>query len=207
MKILGIIGSSRKKGNTATLVRMALDGAQKLGAETEIVYLSDYDFKGCTGCEGCRDRTTCIVKDDMQLLYPKLFEADALVLGSPTYYYNVSAMVKAFIERCYCLNFFDSEDRSLWTSVNEVLGIKYAVVVAVCEQHKAEDMGVTAEVMQRSLEAFGYRVIETVKTLRAFKAGDVESDQRSMLEARKAGEKLVRQLRLREDVRGKIDGQ
>lgn len=202
MKILGIVGSPRKNGNTAMLIQTALKGAANLGAQTETLFLADYDYIGCTACESCREGTTCAVQDDMQLIYPRLLEADAIVLGSPTYYYNVSAMVKAFIERCYCFNFFDPEDRSVWTSLNEVLGLKYAVVIAVSEQHSSEDMGVTADVMKHSLQALGYRVIDTIKTMRAFKAGEVNNDQRSLLEAKSAGEKLVRQLKLREKVRG-----
>ena len=58
--------------------------------------------------------------------------------------------------------------------------------------------------MKHSLEALGYRVVDEGKTLRAFKAGEVKKDQRSLLEAQNAGEKLVRQVRLRGDARGKV---
>lgn len=64
------------------------------------------------------------------------------------------------------MEIFDEEDRSVWLSVNEVLGGKYAVVIAVCEQQNKEDMGFTAEAMSKLLSALGYRVVETVKVLK-----------------------------------------
>ncbi len=79
----------------------------------------------------------------MQKIYPLLIESDAIIFGSPTYFYNVTADVKAFIDRCYCFEVMSKEDRSLWMGINEVLGGRYAAVIAVCEQHSSEDMGGT----------------------------------------------------------------
>jgi len=69
-------------------------GRRTFGAQTETVFLSDYDFKGCTGCEGCRKRTTCIVQDDMQLLYRKIFKADVMKLSLEAFGYRVVDEVK-----------------------------------------------------------------------------------------------------------------
>ncbi|MGO3167239.1 flavodoxin family protein, partial [Senegalia sp. (in: firmicutes)] len=98
MKVLGIVGSRRKNGNTSYLVQQALDSIECKEIETKLVFLSDYNIKGCTGCEGCKDTYKCVITDDMQKLYPLILEADAIITGSPTYFYNITADMKAFIE-------------------------------------------------------------------------------------------------------------
>lgn len=162
MKVLGVVGSKRKSGNTSVLVQRALDAAHKNGMETEIIFLGDYSIGGCTGCEGCQKTYKCIIDDDMQKIYPLLLEAEGIILGSPTYFYNVTSDMKAFIDRCYCLEAFAEDDRSVWLAINEALGGKYAAVVAIGEQHSEADLGYTAEVMEKSLQALGYRVVESV---------------------------------------------
>lgn len=203
MKILGIVGSKRKKGNTSVLVNRALEKAKEAGAETELIFLGDYAITGCSGCGGCQKTRRCVINDDMQKIYPLLLKADGVILGSPTYYYNVSSDVKAFLDRCYCFEVFAEDDRSIWLSLNEALGIKYAGVIAVCEQHSEEDMGPTAEVMAKSLEALGYRVVDKVKALGLFAQGAALKDEKSLKKADRAGERLVKILKLRNKVREK----
>lgn len=201
MQILGLVGSKRKKGNTSVLVNRALEKAREAGAETELIFLGDYAIAGCSGCEKCQKTQRCVVNDDMQKIYPLLLKADGLVLGSPTYFYNVSADVKAFLERCYCFEAFAEDDRSVWLGLNEAIGIKYASVIAVCEQHDVEDMGPTAEVMSKSLEALGYRVVDKVKASGLFAQGSASKDEVSLEKAGRAGERLTKTLRLRNKVR------
>ena len=200
MKILGIVGSKRKDGNTSNLVQEALRAAGQKGAETELIFLSDYTIQGCTGCEGCKDTLSCVIDDDMQKIYPLLLEVDGLILGSPTYFYNVTADVKSFIERCYCFEVFAEDDRSCWLSINEALGGKYAVVIAVSEQQNENDMGFTPEVMSKSLESLGYRVIDTVKILRLFEPGSALRDNQALEQSRTAGDRLLKTLQLRKKV-------
>lgn len=95
IKILGIVGSKRKNGNTSTLVQTALTAIQEEGMETELIFLGDYQIAGCKGCEGCKDTYRCVINDDMQKIYPLLMKSDAIILGSPTYFYNVTSDVKA----------------------------------------------------------------------------------------------------------------
>lgn len=197
MKILGVVGSRRKKGNTAALVREMLKPFQVQDVETKLIFLGDYNIEGCNGCEGCKNTFKCVIDDDMQEIYPLILESDAIVLGSPAYFYNVSSDMKAFIDRCYCFEVFDDSDRSIWMGVNEALGGKYAAVAAVCEQQKEEDMGCTAEVMEKSLQALGYRVVSIVKALNLFAAGEALKDDKAMKEAGEAGQKLLKTLQLR----------
>ena len=104
MKIIGIIASPRKEGNTAWIVNKILEGAKEQGAETQSWYFSDLDIKPCRGCLIChkadRDRG-CVINDDMQKFYDALEHADALVLGSPIYMGQMSAQAKTFMDRLF----------------------------------------------------------------------------------------------------------
>ena len=201
IKILGVVGSRRKKGNTSVLVQEALKPFVKQAIETNLIFLGDYNIEDCNGCEGCKDTYKCVIKDDMQKIYPLILESDAVILGSPAYFYNITADMKAFIDRCYCFEVFDDDDRSVWMGINEVIGARYACVVAVCEQLKEEDMGYTAEAMEKSLEALGYRVVSTVKALNLFAAGKALENDKAMEEAKQAGEKLLKTLQLRDKLK------
>ncbi len=102
-KVLGICGSPRK-GNTEWMLRKLLDGAKNAGAETEIILLRDKNIKACDGCLTCeaggKDRKgICRIEDDMQGIYPKLVEADALLFGTPVYFEMLSGLLKNFMDR------------------------------------------------------------------------------------------------------------
>ena len=204
MKILGIIGSYRKKGNTDTAVQTVLEQTKQFGAEVEIIYLKDYQIKDCIGCEGCKDTLKCVINDDMQKLYPKIIEADAIVIGSPTYFYNVTGVIKNFIDRLYCFELFDEEDRAVWMGLNEVLGIKYATVVAVCEQEDPEDMGYTAITMTKSMEALGYRVVDEVKVFNVFNKNEIVENTEQINVLKNAGNKLAKTIELKNKTYEKI---
>jgi multimeric flavodoxin WrbA len=201
VKILAVSGSPRKRGNTSLLLDEALSYANKENIETEKIELYDFNFSDCKGCEGCKSSLKCVIQDDMQTLYPKILESDALILGSPTYFYNITAKMKAFIDRMYCYELFDEEQRNVWIALNECIQIKYALVISVCEQSTAEDAGFTSEAMAKPLEALGYRVVEKVRVLNAFEKGDVLSYQNELKKVRGAGKKLIKTLQLREAVK------
>ncbi len=196
LKILGISGSLRKKGNTDILIDAALKAAEEVGVETEKIYLSDYKFKDCIGCQKCGDSFRCVIKDGMQQIYDLLEAADAIVLGSPTYFYNVTGLTKTFLDRLYPYDAFDEEDRSVWLSMNELRGIKYAATIAVCEQETTADMGYTSVAMDQALSAVGYRVVESVKVLKLFEKGEAKHDREAIRQAERAGEKLAKTLLL-----------
>ena len=102
MKVLGVIGSPRKQGNTAALVERVLEGARESGAETEAVYLGQVNLNPCRACDSCKKTNRCIQRDGMQDVYDKIAESRALVLGTPIYFDQVSAQAKMFIDRLYC---------------------------------------------------------------------------------------------------------
>lgn len=100
MKIIAINGSHRAGENTAKLLNCALEEAQALGAETELIELSELDIKYCVGCNRCLFKPDCSIKDDdMEDLKAKMLEADGIIFGSPDYFSNVSARMKCFMDR------------------------------------------------------------------------------------------------------------
>ena len=101
MKVLGIVGSVRRGGNTEILVKEALAAAQEEGAQTELVSVAGKDLAGCDGCGSCRKTHACHLQDDMQSIYQQLEAADAIVFGSPVYFGSVSAQMKAIMDRMY----------------------------------------------------------------------------------------------------------
>jgi len=103
MKVIAFNGSPRKKGNTAMLINSVFDELQKEGIETEFLQLGGKDIKGCLGCMKCFElqNNTCVTrKDDIfNEYFQKMIEADGIIIGSPTYFSNVSSEVKALIDR------------------------------------------------------------------------------------------------------------
>ncbi len=103
MKVLGVMCSPRKKGNTWILLNEALSGAAERGADTEMVTVADMDIRPCDGCLSCHKTKQCHIKDGMQEIYPKVLAADALIFATPVYFLTLSAQAKTFIDRLYCL--------------------------------------------------------------------------------------------------------
>jgi multimeric flavodoxin WrbA len=115
-KIIIVKGSPRKSGNSAILAEQVAAGAQAAGAEVESFYLHGLDIQPCDACEACQGAADldCIIDDDMQTLYPKIRQADAIVYASPIYWFNLSAQMKLFIDRCYSLGGEDyAQDHAL----------------------------------------------------------------------------------------------
>ena len=101
MRVLGIVCSPRKGGNTEILVKEALASAEESGAQTELVSVVGKNIAPCDGCASCRQTGVCHIQDDMQSLYQQLETADAIVFGSPVYFGSVSAQAKAIMDRTY----------------------------------------------------------------------------------------------------------
>jgi multimeric flavodoxin WrbA len=102
-KVLGIYGSPRKGGNSDILLDRALEGARSAGAEVTKVYVRKLKMSGCIACGGCDKTGKCVVKDDMQTIYPLLQDADVIFLASPIFFYGMTAQIKALIDRCQAM--------------------------------------------------------------------------------------------------------
>ena len=102
MKVLAFNGSPRKDGNTSILINRVLDELKKEGIETEVFDLAGKQIRGCIACYKCfanKDRRCAVKNDVVNECIEKMIEADGIILGSPTYFANVSAEIKALIDR------------------------------------------------------------------------------------------------------------
>jgi multimeric flavodoxin WrbA len=103
MKVIALNGSARKDGNTAILLNLVLDELKKERIGTELIQFAGQPIAGCLACYKCfknMDRRCAVKKDILNDILAKIEEADGLLLGSPTYFSDVSSGMRAFIERC-----------------------------------------------------------------------------------------------------------
>lgn len=103
MKVLGILGSPRREGNTEILLDEALRGASDNGGLCEKVILRDLKITPCLEIYKCAEDGVCAIQDEMQGLFPKIIQAERLILASPIFFYSVPALAKAMIDRCQSL--------------------------------------------------------------------------------------------------------
>nr|MDO8109152.1 flavodoxin family protein [Candidatus Sigynarchaeota archaeon] len=103
--VLVVLGSPKKNGNSAILANKLVEGVKEAGADVESVYLQGLKIAPCSACDACvkNPKAGCVIKDDMIPLYKKIEKATAIVFVSPTYWFNISAQLKLFIDRSYAL--------------------------------------------------------------------------------------------------------
>jgi len=180
MKVLGLSGSMRKNGNTAQLIRVILKRCEDAGLETEFVSLAGKRVLPCIGCEKCKERKWCIIEnDDWGEVAQKVLDCEVLVIGSPTYYYDVCGHLKNFIDRTYSLY----HDRKL-------AGRK-GIAVAVNAQSGANR---TIQTLEGFLSAHEFASLGSVKG-KGYEEGEVLNDAEAIAKAQKTGDKIVRLLR------------
>ncbi|MCP4540052.1 MAG: flavodoxin family protein [Chloroflexi bacterium] len=100
MKALCIIGSPREKGNTAFIVDRVIAGMEEKRVDVKRYGLGALNINYCKGCHSCEETRRCIQRDDMDLVIQDLFEADIVLVASPSYWGDVTGQLKVFIDRC-----------------------------------------------------------------------------------------------------------
>ena len=103
MKVMGIFGSPRRGGNTEILLDEALRGASDHGGRIEKIVLRDLKITPCLEIYKCAEDGVCAIQDDMQPLFPKIVKAERLIIASPVFFYGVTGIAKAMIDRCQSL--------------------------------------------------------------------------------------------------------
>ena len=98
-KIIAIYGSPRREGNTATLLKKAIEGARDSGAEVEEIVLRDLKISPCLEIYGCMQAGECAIKDDFQIVRDKILASQGLILASPVFFYTVSSHTKILMDR------------------------------------------------------------------------------------------------------------
>ncbi|MBN2064731.1 MAG: flavodoxin family protein [Sedimentisphaerales bacterium] len=102
MKVVAFNGSPRKQGNTASMLSLALSELENQGIETELVHIGGQSVRGCTGCRQCRQLMgrKCVIEGDfVNSCIEKMIVADGIILGSPTYFADITTEMKALIDR------------------------------------------------------------------------------------------------------------
>ena len=106
MQVTTLLGSAKKKGNTATVLSWVEEEIKLLGHDVERIYLNDKTIRGCLGCGKCKDSSdeiACVQKDDAINIMKNMVSSDVVLYASPIYFWGFSAQIKALIDRCYSL--------------------------------------------------------------------------------------------------------
>jgi multimeric flavodoxin WrbA len=179
MKVLGLSGSMRKDGNTAQLIKVILKRCEEAGVETKFISLAGKKILPCLGCEKCKEKKWCIIeKDDWNAIVQEILDCEVLVIGSPTYYYDVCGHLKNFIDRTYSLY----HDRKL--------AGRRGVAVAVQAQKGANR---TIQTIEGFLSSHEFSSMGSVKGS-GYEEGAVMNDEEAVRKAEKVGDKIVRLL-------------
>jgi multimeric flavodoxin WrbA len=181
LKILGISCSPRKGGNTEILVSEALAGTKEAGADIELLKMHELQISPCDGCTTCHQSGECRIKDDMQKVYQKLLAADGIILGSPVYFWSVSAQAKTLMDRIYALRFPNHK------LTNKVGG---AIVVA-------GRRGTMSAISVINNFFLGHDMIATGLGIAGYgtKKGEVKQDKQAIKSAKSLGKQITQLIR------------
>jgi multimeric flavodoxin WrbA len=149
MKVLAINGSHRKGKNTAVMLRLVLEELERGGIQTELIELADLRIEFCNACNHCLRHTECSIEgDDIPGVAAKMLAADAIVIGSPVYFANVTGKLKVFM------------DRTRWLHMAENLldGKLGAALTHAGLRNGGQE--ITQLVIERFLQGHGLRVVE-----------------------------------------------
>ncbi len=186
-KVVIIKGSPRKNGNSAILADQVAAGAQEAGAEVESYYLHGMNIQACDACDFCQGtaQMECVINDDMQILYPKIWETDAIVYASPIYWFTVSAQMKLFMDRCYALG-----GGADYTKDHGLAGKRIGVVLTYGGDDPFDSGAVNA--IRTFQDAFNYVEAEIVGIVYGYAsdAGEIQGNRAVMEKAYNLGRKL-----------------
>ena len=184
-KVLVLLGSPRKKGNSTTLAQKIIEGAEAAGATVETIYLHGQDIAACHACYGCLkpDNKSCVIDDDMQPIYQKLIDTDAWVIASPVYWFTMSAQTKLFMDRCFAL--FNNKKEAF-------AGKSIAIAMSYADPDPFLSGCVNAlRTFQDMFRYVGANIVGMVYGC-AEKPGEIKSNQTLMQEAEALGQKLAK---------------
>ena len=182
--VLILKGSPREKGNSSTLADQVAAGAKAGGAQVESFVLQNMNIQPCNACEACHEAGDgeCILEDDMQILYPKLRNADAIVIASPIYWFTMSAQTKLCIDRWYALE---------GPQGNALAGKQIGIVLTYGDSDQFTSGAINA--MRAFEDMFRYVRADIVEMIHgsASNVGDVQKQPDLMMQAYKLGQKLA----------------
>ncbi|HUT80658.1 MAG TPA: flavodoxin family protein [Candidatus Bathyarchaeia archaeon] len=186
-KILIFNGSPRKKGNTAALIKECLRGMGEAGNEAEVFVLNKMKIKPCQFCDWCikNSELTCVKKDDMSELYPKLLQSEVIVFAVPIFWFTVSAQMKLFMDRLYALH----------TKEGYALVNKKVAAIMVYGDDNVERSGVNNAIGTMH-DLFRYMRSENLGIVHgtAWAIGDAEKNNQLMSDVYNLGKKIEKNI-------------
>ena len=201
IKVVGIVGSYRKGKTIDSAVSAILEGAKAKGAETKKIYLLDKHIEFCKNCRSCAQqkvearRGRCVHDDDMEDILAEIDGADAVVLGSPVNFYNVTAIMKRFIERLLPYAYW------LWGMAAPVPRVAKADKKAVTVTSSACPAFIgriafrgTLSLLKAAAKCTGAKVTKSLYFGPVAGREDSQLSEKALLKARKTGEELVSQI-------------
>ena len=181
-RILSVIGSPRKGGNTDILVQKMVEGAASKGAQVDITYLAKLNIRECDGCHVCWKGESCSKHDDMLGLYTKIIESDVIVFGTPVYWYGPTALMKAFIDRFVFFNC--PENRA------KIKG-KQAALVIPFEEENPDTARPVVEFFEKSLSYLEINLAGAIIAGGVGDKGDILKKPERLTEAYELGKRLA----------------
>jgi multimeric flavodoxin WrbA len=181
-KILGIVGSPRRNGNTHILVSRIMEGAAAEGADTDTLLLRKMKIRECDGCHTCWTGKRCSKRDDMNDLYDLISESNAIVFGTPVYWYGPTALMKAFIDRFVYFNC--PENRA------QVRG-KRAVIAVPYEEEGPEAAELVVAFFEKSLAYLEMDLVGQVLAPGVGPKGAILEQEEVLAQARDLGRRLA----------------
>jgi len=178
-KAVIILGSPRKKGNSAALAKQAEEGIKAVGGSFDSFYLNGMNIRPCQGCEHCRRHPDkgCMLKDDMYLIYDALAASDAIIIASPIYMFSITAQLKLFMDRCF--------------AVPEALkGKRVGILLTYGDEDEFVSGAVNAIAMMRDEYRYKQAVIVSIVHGSADAIGEITVNKRVMDDAYMLGRKL-----------------
>jgi multimeric flavodoxin WrbA len=183
-KVLVLLGSPRKKGNSSTLAEQIIQGAESAGAKVETIHLHSMEIAPCQSCYACqkRDSKGCAIDDDMQAIFQKLIENEVWVIASPVYWFNMSAQTKLFMDRCFALPAYNKDAFS---------GKRIAIAMSYGDTDQFTSGCVNAlRTFQDAFRYVGAKIVGMVYGS-AMDAGEINSNVSLMQQAEELGKTLA----------------
>jgi multimeric flavodoxin WrbA len=181
-KVLAVVGSPRKNGNTHILVSKIAEGARAKGAGVEEVFLGDLSVTECDGCHRCWQDGACSKNDDMWTVYPKISESDVLVFGTPVYWYGPTGLMKLFIDRLVYFNCPKNRDK--------IKG-KSAVIAVPFEEETCETAKPVIEFFEKSLAYLEMKLVGKILAPGVSDRGDILQKSEILKQAYTLGQSLA----------------
>lgn len=187
-KVLVLLGSPRRKGNSSLLAEKIAEGAESEGADAAFVFIQDMKIEPCKSCYACQvpGSKGCSIDDEMQKLYPAMIEADAWVIASPVYWFTMSAQIKTWMDRCFAFPAYAEDPFSTK---------KIAVAMSYGGEDPFDSGCINA--LRTFQDAYRYVGAEIVGFAygSAMKAGEIKKNKALMAAAEELGKKLAKAVR------------